>query len=334
LRAVAAVVLAAACGPLKVAPISTPPPTRIAIVVSEVGASGARLVVLDEHGDRQAELLAPTTGVVRDSNPAISPDGTQVVFESNRGHEHELHLWLAKLEPETTPVELTEGVHPTWTPDGQWIVYSAHGDLYRIARRGGAPEQLTNAPGTEDTPSVTKSGAIVYAASSAGESHLEERAPDGTITKLTAGPADTTPAVSPDGTTIAFSRPVIHHGVADGELFLLPRGFFEALPIVELPVADEAGPVWSPDGRYLLATSAVRSSTGAMLLSSVIVIDMKQVPHVARMLEDRAGTLSRLTPAVAPVTLDVRALAANPEYLPELARIIAASIAHQKQEAP
>jgi TolB protein len=315
---------------MKVAPV--PAPTRIAIVASEIGASGARLVAIDEHGDRQAELLRSDAGTVRDSDPAISPDGRWVVFESNRGHEHELHLWLARLEAEATPIELTEGVHPAWTPDGQSIVYSAHGDLYRISARGGTPEQLTNAPGTEDAPTVTKGGTIIYAASTPGESHLEQRAPDGTITKLTAGPADTTPAVSPDGTTIAFSRPVIHNGIADGELFLLPRGFPEALPIVDLPVADEAGPVWSPDGRYLLATSGVRSSTGAMLWASVIVIDMAQTPHVARMLEDRSGPLSRLTPAVAPGALDGTALAGDPEYLPELARIIAAKI--HKQEAP
>jgi Tol biopolymer transport system component len=326
------VLVAASCGPLKVAPVSAP--MRIAMVASEVGPAGARLVVLDEHGDRQADLLAEPSGVVRDSNPAISPDGAWVVFESNRGHEPELHLWVARLAPEATPVELTEGVHPAWAPDGQSIIYSAHGDLYAIGARGGAPTQLTSAPGTEDTPSVTKGGTIIYAASEHGESHLEQRAPDGTITKLTAGPADTTPAVSPDGTTIAFSRAVAHHGTLDGELFLLPRGFPEALPIVELPVSDEAGPVWSPDGRYLFATSGVRSSTGAMLFSSVIAIDMKQMPHVARMLEDRSGPLVRLTPAVAPGTLDGTALAADPEYLPELARIIAASIAAQKQGAP
>jgi TolB protein len=317
---------------MKVAPVSAP--TRIAIVASEVGASGARLVVLDERGDRQAELLGAVSGVVRDSNPAISPDGTWVVFESNRGHEHALHLWLARLEPEATPVELTEGVHPAWTPDGAAIIYSAHGDLYRIAARGGAPERLTSAPGTEDTPTIARTGTIIYAASSSGESHLEQRTPDGAITRLTQGPADTTPAVSPDGTLIAFSRPVSHAGSADGELFLLPRGFPEALPIVSVPVADEAGPVWSPDGRYLFATSAVRSSTGAILFSSVIAIDMAQTPRVARILEDRSGPLSRLTPAVAPGPLDGTALAGDPEYVPELARIIAAKIAAQKQESP
>jgi len=311
---------------------------RIAIVASEVGASSARLVALDEHGDRQAELLRPAAPMVRDTNPAISPDGRWVVFESNRGGERELRLWIAPLAPEATPVELTEGVHAAWMPDGRAIVYSAHGDLYRLSiasgRPAGAPAQLTSAPGTEDTPSVASDGTIVYAASTPGESHLEQRAPDGTITTLTDGPADTTPAVSPDGRAIALSRPIEHHGTPDAELWLLPHGSREATPIVELPISDDAGPVWSPDGHYLLATSAVRSSTGAVLFSSVIVIDMTRTPRVARILEDRSGPIARLTPAVAPGPLDGTALAADPEYLPELARIIAAAIAAQKQEHP
>jgi len=331
LRVLPAVVLAAACGPPRVASVSAP--ARIAIVASEIGASGARLVVLDEHGDRQGELLRPATGVVRDSNPAISPDGRWVAFESNRGHEPQLHLWIAPLAFEATPVELTEGVHPAWTPGGR-IVYSVHGDLYEIAARGGTPVQLTSAPGTEDTPSVASDGTIVYAASTPEGSHLEARAPDGTITRLTEGPADTTPAVSPDGRAIAFSRPVEHHGTLDAELWLLPHGQPVATPIVELPISEEAGPVWSRDGHYLFSTSAVRSSSGAMLFSSVIVIDMTRTPRVARILEDRSGPLSRLTPAVAPGALDAAALSSDPEYLPELARIIAAAIAAQKQESP
>jgi TolB protein len=332
LRAIWAVLLAAACGRPVVAPISAP--MHIAIVASEVGADGARLVVLDEHGDREAELLVRAAGLPRDTNPAISPDGRWVVFESQRGPEHELQLWLARLEPEATPVELTVGVHPAWTPDGRAIVYSHHGDLYRIAVGGGTPERLTDAPGDEDLPSVASDGTIVYAASTSEGSRIEERAPGGAIAQLTEGPGDTTPAVSPDGKTIAFSRPVDHQGAPDAELFVIPHGSHEATRVVELPLSEEAGPVWSRNGRFLFATSGVRSSTGAILFSSVIVIDMAHTPHVARILEDRAGAIARLTPAVAPGALDETALAADPEYLPELARIIAKAIAQQKQDSP
>ncbi|MGN6106654.1 MAG: hypothetical protein ACTHU0_16225, partial [Kofleriaceae bacterium] len=61
--------------------VAAPVPAQrdhIAIVAAERGPRGARLVAIDEHGDRSFELLVPVRaaeGIVRDTNPAISPDG-------------------------------------------------------------------------------------------------------------------------------------------------------------------------------------------------------------------------------------------------------------------
>jgi hypothetical protein len=52
--------------------------------------------------------------------------------------------------------------------------------------------------------------------------------------------------------------------------------------------------------------------------------------QVARMLKDRSGPVARLTPAITRAPLDQNALAADPEYLPELARIMAAAMANSK----
>ena len=327
--------MTAACGPRQVAP--PPAPARIPIVVAERGPSGMRLVALDEHGDRQAELLAGGPGVLRDSDPAISPDGKWVAFESNR--DGGLAVWIAPLAPEAMPRRLTRETaterHPAWTADGAIVFESNRAgtfDLYRV-RRGGTPERLTSGGGDEITPSVARDGTIYYTAIAPNESHLEALAPNGTITKLTTGPADSSPAVSPDGKTIVFARPFEHAGTLDQDLWVLPIGGDTVSQLVDIPVAEEGGPVWSPDGRFVLATSALRSTTGATVFASVIAIDMRATPKVARILADRAGTLTRITPAVAPGPLDGTALASDPEYVPELARILAAAIAAQKQES-
>jgi Tol biopolymer transport system component len=324
------------------------------IVVSERGPIGARLVALDERGDRQFDLVRPATSLARDSHPAISPDGKWVVFASSRERTlDETSLWIAPLEPDAVPRRLTQGpgldTHPAWMPDGGAIVFAStrdrgNYDLYRLAidREGhavGAPEQLSSAPTHEITPSVAPDGSILYAAlaphdDGTVDSHLERRAPDGTITRITEGPADSSPAVSPDGTTIAFVRPAVGpDGRPDGELWTMPASGGEPMLVVALPQTDEGGPVWSRDGRQLFATSLLRGERGNPLFASVIVIDVHAKKPVARMLEDRVGAIERLTPAIAAPHLDAGALATDPEYVPELARIVAAAIARQKQEA-
>nr|MBA3463064.1 PD40 domain-containing protein [Deltaproteobacteria bacterium] len=166
------------------------------------------------------------------------------------------------------------------------------------------------------------------------ESHLEQRSPDGTIAKLTDGPTDTSPALSPDETTLAFARTVAHDNLVNTELWLMRRADRTARRLIELPPTDESGPVWSRDGKYLFATSLMRG-TEAALFSSVIHVDLSEQPLRARMLEDHAGGIARLTPAIVAPTLDAAALRADPEYLPELARIMSRAVEDAKhQETP
>jgi Tol biopolymer transport system component len=313
-------------------------------VASERGPSGARLVAIDERGDRQFSLIAPPRQIARDTHPAISPDGTWIVFASSRDRLlSETSLWIAKLGVEQAPAKLTNGpsidAHPTWTTDGSAIIFASTRDggdfdLYRLAVRDGRsigePVQLTSASGHEITPSIATDGTIVYSSvTQIGErdieSHLEKRAPEGTITHLTPGPADSAPAISPDGKLLAFARPAIVDERANVELWLLPHGESEATAVAALPLTDEGGPVWSRDGRFLFATSIMKGEHG-VLFSSVIHVDLAEPRRRVRMLVDRAGAVSRLTPAIVARSLDVRALHEDPEYLSELARIMANAI--------
>lgn len=325
-------------------------PDRIAIVASERGPTGARLVAIDEHGDRQFSLIVPPgRGTARDTNPAVSPDGAWVVFASSRDRAiSETSLWIARLGVEQTAMRLTDGpaidAHPTWTTDGSAIIFASTRDggdfdLFRLALRDGRPvgaaTQLTSAAGHEITPSIATDGTIVYTSvTPIGErevdSHLELRAPDGTITQLTPGPADSAPAISPDGKRLAFARPALEGDRANVELWLLPYGQTEATAVAALPLTDEGGPVWSRDGRFLFATSVMKGEKG-VLFSSVIHIDLADPTRRVRMLVDRAGAVPRLTPAIVARDLDARALREDPEYLSELARIMANAIEKRAQ---
>jgi len=356
----ALLVVICACGsrpppgsPTRSAPASS---DRIAILASERGPQGVRLVAIDEHGDRRFVAVQPPQDKVRDTHPAISPDGAWVVFASSRDRPlDETSLWIAPLGVAATPVRLTDGpaidAHPTWMPDGSAIVFASTReggdfDLWRQpvanGRAVGPAEQLTHAPSHEITPTIAADGAIIYAALTPTgghevESHLEQRAADGTITRLTAGPADTSPALSPDGKTLAFARPferVTKAGTAlDTELWRVPRGGELATQLVDLPLTDESGPVWSRDGRFVFATSVLRTPEAGVVFSSVIYVDLREATPRARLLEDHAGAIVRLTPAIAASALDVAALHGNPDYLPELARILDEGIARAQEEA-
>ncbi|MEO8699812.1 MAG: hypothetical protein ABI867_07200 [Kofleriaceae bacterium] len=320
------------------------------IVASERGPQGVRLVAIDEHGDRRFELVAPTRVTTRDSNPTISPDGRWMVFASTRDRTLDsTSLWIVALGVEAPPRRLTNlGIdsHPIWMPDGRAIVFAstrAGGDfdLWRLAidPRGapGAIVQLTSSPDHEIQPTVAPDGTIAYAAvhplgPHEVESRIEERAIDGSVRSLTSGPADSSPAYSPDGRSLVFARPAEHAGKAHGELWRIARSRSAVVQrLIALPLTDESGPVWSPDGRFVFATSVLRTDDGRVLFSSVVHVDLQEPTLRARILGDRAGAVARLTPAVRARRLDVAALHADPEYLPELARIMTVKINEQIQ---
>jgi Tol biopolymer transport system component len=329
------------------------------ILASERGPDGLRLVGIAENGDSQFALVVPSRGAARDLHPAVSPDGRWVVFASTRDRPDGTSLWIVPLGIEGVPVRLTTaGIdsQPAWMPDGRAIVFAstrARGDfdLWRLAIAEGAPVgepvRLTSAPGHEVMPTVARDGGILYAAitvvaapdAPTATSRIEERAPDGTIRAITAGPVDRAPAVSPDGASIVFTRAierrVLEEQVVDTELWRIDRRpGAVATPLVELPLTDESDPAWSQDGRYVFATSVLRGADGRALFSSVVHLDVRDSAPVARMLQDRGGAIARLTPAIRPSALDARALRADPEYLLELSRIMAAAIAVHKQQHP
>ncbi|HEY4241499.1 MAG TPA: hypothetical protein VGM88_16875 [Kofleriaceae bacterium] len=317
-----------------------PPPERVAIVVAEGVGSGFRLVAIDEHGDRRFALIASGD---HDTEPAISPDGKWIAFARRTG-EHK-QLFVAPLGAEQAARPLTDAIaldaSPAWTADGRTVVFaSTRGgsfDLWRVSTAGGAPEQLTFDAGHEVAPSVASDGTIYYtsvqqvsADSAETRSWIAVRLPDGKTHRVTEGPADASPAISPDGRLLAFVRRT--GDAPDHELVTLALGVAgaEPLPLVRLPLTDESGPVWSRDGRFVLATSILRGDDGRPVFSSVIAIDRAE--RVARILEDRAGAAPRLSPAIAPVMLDAAALHADPEYLPELMRIVHRAIEKQVEQ--
>jgi len=93
---------------------------------------------------------------------AVSPDGRKIVYvtQNSRGVSQ---LYLRDLEEiEPTPISGTEGgSDPFFSPDGQWIGFSASGRLWKISLFGGKPLSLCNAVGGL-TAAWGEEGAIIF----------------------------------------------------------------------------------------------------------------------------------------------------------------------------
>ena len=98
------------------------------------------------------------------STPAISPDGRLIVFFQSSGGPMG-DLWIvpsAGGPPRRLTFDDTEGGTPTWTPDGESIIFSSKRTgshtLWRIHVEGGEAEPMTSGAGEDRDPQVSFDG--------------------------------------------------------------------------------------------------------------------------------------------------------------------------------
>lgn len=231
---------AATTPPIEDTPTSIPPsststlpvdsPTPYAVTDLQ---EGLILLALDDTGHTHLFAYQPQDGsqgqplpLVRltfgpwdDITPAISPDGQQLAFASNRSGYWDLYLLDL---PSGRINRLTETpayeAAPTWSPDGQWLAYEAYQNeqldiLILSTSAPGEPIPLTNHPA-----------------------------------------ADSSPAWSPGGRQIAF----VSNRSGDPEIWLADLDQIEEQRFINLsrhPSGKDRHPAWSPDGSALLWSS-------------------------------------------------------------------------------
>ena len=111
-------------------------------IVGGIGPIRERSLVWADRSGSVQPLAAPAGPYM---SPRLSPDGRKVAVSSRRGASRTTDLWVYDVL-RGAPTRLTfkeSNNSPTWSPDGNRLVYGA-GGLYVIsADGGGTPEQIT-----------------------------------------------------------------------------------------------------------------------------------------------------------------------------------------------
>lgn len=113
------------------------------------------IYVMNADGSDQARL---TDDPADDSSPSWSPDGTQIVFDSDRAGNDDIYVMNAD---GSDVRQLTSGAadegFPTWSPDGSMIAFhyfldEDHDEIYLMNADGSGVVNLTSSPSRDAFP--------------------------------------------------------------------------------------------------------------------------------------------------------------------------------------
>lgn len=265
------------CRPSETAtPISTPgaplplaSPLQSALPTPEARA-GRLLFHSNRTGSYDIYMLDLATGEItqltdapeNEVEPAISPDGTQIVYGRTRLDWSGQDLYLMNVDGTNQRLLVSmDGIatSPAWSPDGSQIVFyvtqASRFRIYTVSPDGGEPRQLIEGTLNDMMPSWSPDGThLVFTSDRSGQADLYLASADGTILRqLTNSMADEWRARwSPDGRTIVFQG----NETGSWQLYLLDVNSGE---IEQLTEGDEDSemPFWSGDGRFIYYTHGI-----------------------------------------------------------------------------
>jgi Tol biopolymer transport system component len=231
--------------------------------------------------------------------PVWSPDGTIIAFDGvpNSDVLRDIYLVNVSVNPEQFQITTLPGFdcYPSFSPDGQQIVYMSerdgNRDLFIMDLEGTDTIQLTDEPTYDYEPSWSPDGEhILFVSRRSGESEIYVMDVDGSnVRRLTESPKlDWRPVWSPDGEWIVFES----WRTGNGDIYLMrPDG--SDLQQLTTSGAEDGNPTFSPDGRFIVFHS---QRTGNYQLFIMAVDD----PENQWLLN--TGSVRSLLPVWSPVT--------------------------------
>jgi hypothetical protein len=223
---------------------------------SSQGVESKDISVMDADGSKPTQLTTSDDGW--SSDPAWSPDGTQIAFSRLVDFGVPLELWIMDADG-SNPHRIPTGVSsiiPAWSPDATKIAFTglvgnSYADIFTVGVNGGGVTNLTQTPSvSESSPTWSPDGHTI--AFQRNDSAIYAMNADGTnMRRLYQRPSQDFsvdgPAFSPDGARIAFAqisccdidpRPLLVMDADGSDLTVMPYAGVR--------------PTWSPDGQMML----------------------------------------------------------------------------------
>ena len=173
-------------------------------LVSPIYSQFISIHVVDVDGYNRKQL---TNGADMRS-PAMSPDGTTIVYISKLSGNYDLRTMDAD---GSNIVGVTDAPadenYPAWAPDGKSIVYSSEGDVWTTDRNGIRIKQLTDDEFNNSDPFFSPDGSkIVFTSDRSGNSDIWLMNSNGTgALQMTSDVSEQkSPAWAPDGEKIVY----------------------------------------------------------------------------------------------------------------------------------
>jgi len=271
------------------APDSPPKNRRISVAIRWSAAAAILILVSagvylflkrsDSFSAASMEVV-PLTGMPgRESDPAFSPDGSQIAFRFADGSVKGRSGIYTTFVGGEKPLQLTSDPNdccPVWSPDGRTIGFARTGpmvaNLYTLPALGGTPhkiysiektykELLAKAPDFSWSPDGRF---LLLSIVPASNPSATERRPaialvslaDSSTRLVTFPPpefSDWSPAFSPDGSLIAFLRSSGPGHIDDLYVVAAAGGEPKRLTFDRRNI--DGAPTWTPDGRDIIFSS-------------------------------------------------------------------------------
>ena len=252
-------------------------PTETAVPEKEIQPPANGLIAFYSDRDGNPEIYvmgADGSGLARltndpasDDSPAISPDGTQIVFLTARHDpspqfpDLKYEIYVMDIDGSNprrlTHTEAAED-HPAWSPDGSGIIFDADYDgdgfyeIYTMQLDGTEVTRLTfNAANDQFAEWSPDGSQIAFSSDRQGNWDIFVMNADGSNQQpLTSSTNwELFPAWSPDGTQLAFNGLVPRSRNTD--IFVMNADGSGMRQLTDSPRFDES-PAWSLDGSQIV----------------------------------------------------------------------------------